>query len=51
MMGPKLAIVSQERNVEIVVAGVIKTSVKCSTVGRGAKSMIRLVRKWNENKI
>lgn len=45
MMGPKLAIVSQERDVEVVVAGAIKTSVKCSTVVRGAKSLIRMVRK------
>jgi len=29
MMGPKLAIASQERDLEIIVAGAIKTSVKC----------------------
>lgn len=51
MMGPKLAIASQERDLAIIIAGAIKTSVKCSTVVRGAKSMIRMVRKWNENKI
>lgn len=51
MMGPKLANASQERDPEIIVAGAIKTSVKLSTVVRGAKHMIRMVRKWNKNKI
>lgn len=32
MMVSKLAIASQERDLEITVAGAIKTSVKCSTV-------------------
>lgn len=45
MMGPKLAIASQERNLEIIVAGAIKTSVKCSALVRGTKSMVRMVRK------
>lgn len=41
MMGPKLGIASQERDLDIIVVGAIKTSLKCATVVRRAKKVCR----------